>query len=46
MPDYTHEISLGRDAGKVICGVDEVGRGPLADIVYQDTWGQPYPAVS
>ncbi len=23
-----------------------VGRGPLADIVYQDKWGQPYPAVS
>jgi nitroreductase len=23
-----------------------VGRGPLADIVYQDRWGQPYPGVS
>jgi len=23
-----------------------VGRGPLADIVYQDKWGQPYAAVS
>jgi nitroreductase len=23
-----------------------VGRGPLADIVYQDKWGAPYPAVS
>jgi hypothetical protein len=23
-----------------------VGRGPLADIVYQDKWGQSYPAVS
>lgn len=30
MPDYSHEIRLGRDQGKVICGVDEVGRGPLA----------------
>jgi nitroreductase len=23
-----------------------VGRGPLADIVFQDKWGAPYPAVS
>ncbi len=23
-----------------------VGRGPLADIVFQDKWGEPYPAVS
>ena len=30
MPDYTHEIRFGRFEGKVICGVDEVGRGPLA----------------
>jgi nitroreductase len=22
-----------------------VGRGPIADIVYQDRWGQPYPGV-
>ncbi|MDE1901225.1 MAG: ribonuclease HII [Alphaproteobacteria bacterium] len=30
MPDFSHEIQCGRDSGKVICGVDEVGRGPLA----------------
>ncbi|MGB9151977.1 MAG: ribonuclease HII [Alphaproteobacteria bacterium] len=30
MPDFSHEIRFGRDAGKIICGVDEVGRGPLA----------------
>ena len=30
MPDFLHEMRFGRDAGKVICGVDEVGRGPLA----------------
>ena len=30
MPDYAHEIRLGRLKGKIICGVDEVGRGPLA----------------
>ncbi len=30
MPDYAHEIHLGRLKGKIICGVDEVGRGPLA----------------
>ena len=30
MPDYVHEIRLGRLSGKIICGVDEVGRGPLA----------------
>ncbi len=30
MPDFSHEMSHGRDAGKIICGVDEVGRGPLA----------------
>ena len=30
MPDFSHELRLGRTAGKIICGVDEVGRGPLA----------------
>lgn len=30
MIDLTHEIQHGYDRGKVICGVDEVGRGPLA----------------
>lgn len=30
MPDLTHEIAAGWHDGKVICGVDEVGRGPLA----------------
>jgi ribonuclease HII len=30
MPDFSHEIRLGRTSGKIICGVDEVGRGPLA----------------
>jgi ribonuclease HII len=30
MPDFSYEIVHGRDAGKIICGVDEVGRGPLA----------------
>jgi len=30
MPDLAAEILFGRETGKVICGVDEVGRGPLA----------------
>ena len=30
MPDFSYEIAAGRQIGKVICGVDEVGRGPLA----------------
>jgi ribonuclease HII len=30
MPDFSHEYRLGRRDGKAICGVDEVGRGPLA----------------
>jgi ribonuclease HII len=30
MPDLNFEIAHGRNAGKIICGVDEVGRGPLA----------------
>jgi ribonuclease HII len=30
MPDFIHEIRFGRLEGKIICGVDEVGRGPLA----------------
>lgn len=30
MPDFSQEIRYGRESGKTICGVDEVGRGPLA----------------
>ncbi len=30
MPDFSHEIRFGRLEGKIVCGVDEVGRGPLA----------------
>jgi ribonuclease HII len=34
MPDLSHELALGLlphlSGGKIICGVDEVGRGPLA----------------
>lgn len=30
MPDYSFENAAGRLTGAVICGVDEVGRGPLA----------------
>lgn len=30
MPDFAHEIRFGRLEKKIICGVDEVGRGPLA----------------
>jgi ribonuclease HII len=30
MPDFHFENLYGRDKGKIICGVDEVGRGPLA----------------
>ena len=30
MPDLTHEIAAGLYEGRIICGVDEVGRGPLA----------------
>ncbi len=30
MPDLSLEIQHGRQSGKIICGVDEVGRGPLA----------------
>jgi len=30
MPDFFYEDSVGRAEGQIICGVDEVGRGPLA----------------
>ncbi len=30
MPDLFFEISIGREKGQIVCGVDEVGRGPLA----------------
>ena len=30
MPDFSHEQHYGLFDGNVICGVDEVGRGPLA----------------
>ena len=30
MPNLSYEIMHGLNDGKVICGVDEVGRGPLA----------------
>ena len=30
MPDFFHERRHGYGTGKIICGVDEVGRGPLA----------------
>lgn len=30
MPDLSHEIAAGWQDGRVVCGVDEVGRGPLA----------------
>jgi ribonuclease HII len=30
MPNFSYEITHGRDVGKIICGLDEVGRGPLA----------------
>lgn len=30
MPDWSYEIAAGLRDGQIICGVDEVGRGPLA----------------
>ena len=30
MPDLYHEIAAGYGTGVIVCGVDEVGRGPLA----------------
>ena len=30
MPDWSYEIAAGLDDARIICGVDEVGRGPLA----------------
>ena len=30
MPDLQYEILHGLNEGKIICGIDEVGRGPLA----------------
>ena len=30
MPDWSHEIQAGIQRGRVVCGIDEVGRGPLA----------------
>jgi len=30
MTDFSYETQFGRSDGKIICGVDEVGRGPLA----------------
>ena len=30
MPDFTFETKAGAHQGRIICGVDEAGRGPLA----------------
>ena len=30
MPNWAHEIDAGMENGTLVCGVDEVGRGPLA----------------
>lgn len=30
LPDLSYEIAAGRDEGLIVCGIDEVGRGPLA----------------
>ncbi len=30
MPNWKHEIEAGIKNGVLVCGVDEVGRGPLA----------------
>lgn len=30
MPDFTFETEQGATSGRIICGVDEAGRGPLA----------------
>ena len=30
MPDWSFEIAAGMETGTLVCGVDEVGRGPLA----------------
>lgn len=30
MPNWFHEIAAGMNDGQLICGIDEVGRGPLA----------------
>lgn len=30
MPNWSFEIAAGLEAGRLVCGVDEVGRGPLA----------------
>ncbi|MBK8161418.1 MAG: ribonuclease HII [Rhodospirillaceae bacterium] len=30
MPDWSYEIAAGLRDGQIVCGVDEVGRGPLA----------------
>lgn len=30
MPDFSYETQAGASRGRIICGVDEAGRGPLA----------------
>ncbi|WP_374654624.1 ribonuclease HII [Dongia sp.] len=30
MPDWSFEIAAGSERGTLVCGIDEVGRGPLA----------------
>jgi len=30
MPDFSFETQAGASRGRIICGVDEAGRGPLA----------------
>ncbi|MBL8709619.1 MAG: ribonuclease HII [Rhodospirillaceae bacterium] len=30
MPDWSHELAAGLAPDRLVCGVDEVGRGPLA----------------
>jgi len=30
MPDFKYETEAGAHLGRIICGVDEAGRGPLS----------------
>lgn len=46
MPDFFYEQRHGRDQGRIICGIDEVGRGPLAGPVIAAAFVLPHDVPS
>jgi nitroreductase len=44
LPEGVHSYAI-LPVGYPMGNFGPVGRGPLADVVYQDKWGQPYPGL-